>query len=255
MSNTTTNYNLAKPLQSESYNVDVQNGNMDIIDGTLKGHATQLSDVAHKTGILQTNLNSEMLGGKKASDFSKVFSGSIADFNTSLTQGEFTFNSSTINGAMTGAFGKVIIIVSDGTTHDNSSNWIWQIAYITSGIIWFRSKANNGSWTQWKQVATTENVDVLSLLLNGWTQPNGFSDITICKVGNLKTIIGWLKVGSTGVILNLPANVVNANVYQYKIGDTTNSRYGMFTVNGNALNYISGNLLTTDYIFIDINYI
>jgi len=47
MANNTTNYNLVKPLQTESYNIDVQNGNMDIIDGTLKGHATQLSDLTN----------------------------------------------------------------------------------------------------------------------------------------------------------------------------------------------------------------
>jgi len=41
MSNHTTNYNLVKPLQTESYNVDVQNGNMDIIDANLKSLAAQ----------------------------------------------------------------------------------------------------------------------------------------------------------------------------------------------------------------------
>lgn len=36
MAEFTPNYNLKKPLRSEKYNVDVQNGNMDIIDEQLK---------------------------------------------------------------------------------------------------------------------------------------------------------------------------------------------------------------------------
>lgn len=43
MPNYTTNYNLEKPLHEEFYNVDVFNGNADIIDGELKKNANNLS--------------------------------------------------------------------------------------------------------------------------------------------------------------------------------------------------------------------
>lgn len=49
MANFTTNYNLKKPLGTENYNVEDQNGNMDIIDGKLKEHETHLADI--KTDI------------------------------------------------------------------------------------------------------------------------------------------------------------------------------------------------------------
>lgn len=39
MPNLTPNYGLAKPLDTENYNVGVQNGNMDTIDARLKIHA------------------------------------------------------------------------------------------------------------------------------------------------------------------------------------------------------------------------
>lgn len=40
MANYTTNYNLKKPLDNENYNIDDQNGNMDIIDAALAGKET-----------------------------------------------------------------------------------------------------------------------------------------------------------------------------------------------------------------------
>jgi len=41
---TTTNYNLKKPAQSDFYNIDDQNDNMDIIDAELKKHADGIGD-------------------------------------------------------------------------------------------------------------------------------------------------------------------------------------------------------------------
>lgn len=46
MPNFTTNYNLKKPTGNENYNVEDQNGNMDIIDENLKSLATQSLDMA-----------------------------------------------------------------------------------------------------------------------------------------------------------------------------------------------------------------
>jgi len=43
MPNYTTNSNLEKPLQTEFYNVDVPNANMDIIDGALKEHTDDIT--------------------------------------------------------------------------------------------------------------------------------------------------------------------------------------------------------------------
>lgn len=42
MANKTTNYELVKPLASEFYDVEVQNGNMDKIDAGMKANADKL---------------------------------------------------------------------------------------------------------------------------------------------------------------------------------------------------------------------
>lgn len=52
MANTTINYGLTKPTQDEFYNVDVQNGNMDIIDTKLKEANTQLSEIANQNLLI-----------------------------------------------------------------------------------------------------------------------------------------------------------------------------------------------------------
>ena len=49
MPNQTPNYNLVKPLTTENYDVNVFNGNADIIDTTLKSIDTQLNDIEKKT--------------------------------------------------------------------------------------------------------------------------------------------------------------------------------------------------------------
>ncbi len=48
MPNTTTNYNLTKPLETERYDVQVFNNNADIIDAAMKTHADNISNVASK---------------------------------------------------------------------------------------------------------------------------------------------------------------------------------------------------------------
>ena len=43
MANQTSNYNLTKPLDSEFYDVEVQNGNMDKIDTQMKANADAIT--------------------------------------------------------------------------------------------------------------------------------------------------------------------------------------------------------------------
>lgn len=55
MANYTTNYNLKKPLGTENYNVEDQNGNMDIIDIKLK----EIDDKASNISVPVTSVNSK----------------------------------------------------------------------------------------------------------------------------------------------------------------------------------------------------
>ena len=45
MPNTTTNYNLTKPLETERYDVQVFNNNADIIDAQMKSNADGIANV------------------------------------------------------------------------------------------------------------------------------------------------------------------------------------------------------------------
>lgn len=74
MSGSTTNYGLTKPTQDEFYNVDVQNGNMNIIDENLKLLATQSSEIEQKQNKFTEDANGKLLynnakvGATKASE-------------------------------------------------------------------------------------------------------------------------------------------------------------------------------------------
>lgn len=60
MANFTTNYNLKKPLANENYNIDDQNGNMDIIDVTLAGKETPIG--------AQSKADAALVAGKAYAD-------------------------------------------------------------------------------------------------------------------------------------------------------------------------------------------
>ncbi|WP_432406732.1 hypothetical protein [Wukongibacter sp. M2B1] len=55
MANYTTNYNLKKPLETEKYNVEDQNGNMDILDGEIKRLDDKTDDLMSQTVKLGDN--------------------------------------------------------------------------------------------------------------------------------------------------------------------------------------------------------
>lgn len=78
------------------------------------------------------------------------------DFNNFLTEGEYDVvgNASVSNAPYTGTiYGKLIVKVNDGTTHNNRTNWIWQYLMDTSGRIYRRKKTNSSSWSTWNKMA------------------------------------------------------------------------------------------------------
>lgn len=75
--------------------------------------------------------------------------GDVADFNNCLTEGQYNFGTSALNAPVKG-YGTLVVYVNGGGTHDNSSNWIWQLAYTTgTNENYIRQKVNNGGWTPW----------------------------------------------------------------------------------------------------------
>lgn len=78
--------------------------------------------------------------------------GSLADFNAALSDGFYTFGAgaSIPNAPWTGGcYGRLMVMVSDGGTHNNTNNWIWHDYMDTSGRHAYRYKVNGGAWTAW----------------------------------------------------------------------------------------------------------
>lgn len=83
-----------------------------------------------------------------------ISTSSTTNFDTALREGEFNVGGSNIIGAPhTGnIYGKLIIKVNDGGTHNNQSNWIWQFFLEANNKIYKRNKVNNGSWSVWSEI-------------------------------------------------------------------------------------------------------
>jgi hypothetical protein len=83
------------------------------------------------------------------------------DFDLALTAGEYQAAASNMlhnpTGTTSAVYGMLRVYVSDGGTHNNSNNWIWQYFDNTSGGTFFRSKQNNDIWGAWYKVWNEHN--------------------------------------------------------------------------------------------------
>ena len=83
------------------------------------------------------------------------------DFNEYLTEGEYGVAGENHKNApiknVSHLYGKLIVKVNDGGTHNNKSNWIWQTFISTEWDgIFMRRKVNGSDWTSWKVAQMTE---------------------------------------------------------------------------------------------------
>lgn len=153
-----------------------------------------------------------------------ILSGDVTDFNTRLTQGEYIVGSgATIpNAPITGQiYGKLIVTVSDGATHNNANNWIWQELYVTqTQTRYYRSKTNNLAWTDWVKMYNTvdkptasdvglgnlTNDKQMPLAYLDTTATLGTSDAKVPSQNAVKTYsdnsINNIKIGGRNLLLN-----------------------------------------------------
>lgn len=170
---------------------------------------SQITDMP--TSLPANGGNADTVDSKHASDFHQVYRGLITDFDSALTQGEYEFNSSTINGPISGRYGKVVTVVSTGSTYNGLSNWIWQIAYLTDEDgIFLRRRINNGGWSSWHEMATKDSIPSVSENTDGITFFNSWGKSThvyCTRIGNTVTLSGSLTVGALNngyQIMNIP---------------------------------------------------
>ena len=120
--------------------------------------------------------------------------GTVSDFNAALTNGEYYVGSgSTLPNApyIGGIFAKLRVYVSDGGTHDNVGNWIWQYLDDTGGNCYYRHKTNSGGWYAWQQITTNAIANTDSRLSNArpasdvyaWAKAAGKPSYSYAEVG------------------------------------------------------------------------
>lgn len=186
---------------------------------------------------------------KVASVFKGTVDGTQYTFNTALTQAEYSVAGTDIEGApFTGTiYGKLISIVNSGTTHNNDSNWIWQVFYATNfGRIYLRNKVNNGDWSSWAAVYNENNKPALSDLLGilpvtkggtGASSVNGAVANLLCKtlVAN-ESIVNANTLRHTGIhkVYLTDAALAANNNYPYVYGNL----------------FVVSNMESTDYTYI-----
>ncbi|GKU79280.1 pyocin knob domain-containing protein [Paenibacillus sp. L3-i20] len=142
------------------------------------------------------NLNADLLDGMHASHFQLRTGGGITDFNAALTQGTYQFANNAINGPLVG-YGVVDVIVSNGGTHNNKDNWIWQRAMYTDTYTYFlRSKTNGAPWTKWEETISSDATGFLSnLATSNKTNLVGAINEVFTSASNGKTVIAGAIAG------------------------------------------------------------
>lgn len=106
----------------------------------------------------KSGLDADTLDGLHLSDIRGGKGAPGNDLNNALTSGIYWYDTNTTNKPGHN-YGSVLVVVSAGDTHNNSNNWIWQIAMNTDfNNIDIRQKINNSNWTSWYKVWTSNCV-------------------------------------------------------------------------------------------------
>ena len=102
-------------------------------------------------------------GGTGATDALNAFynlnyRGAATNANNNISIGNYYWATDCTNVPIASSYGLLYNFVSSGASHNNSSNWIWQLAFPTSGVdMWLRNKINNSGWSGWVKMLTTGN--------------------------------------------------------------------------------------------------
>lgn len=179
--------------------------------------------------------NADKIDDLDSTSFNRVYRGTIngttLTFDQALTQGEYSFSCvGSTNGSPTfvtsaiSIYGKCIVIVNDGGTHNNTSNWIWQIVYTTrNDNVWVRKKVNSSDWTSWHKLL----IDNASLTYNvtldtNWSGTTAPYTKTVTVSGILSTDNPTVDVVMSGTYATDESRVENWS-YIYRIVTGTNS--------------------------------
>lgn len=170
-----------------------QGGNQVLHAGNYNSYAPTLTGT-NASGTWGINVT----GSSNSAKYISGVGSNTGDINTSLTSGVFSWMNTSTNTPVSNSYGTVFSFVgnSTGYTHDNSSNWLNQIAFVTSNETpWFRSKVNNGAFSAWKQFLSSANYNSYSPTLTG-TGASGTWEISV--TGSAATLTTGRTLAMTG---------------------------------------------------------
>jgi hypothetical protein len=97
-----------------------------------------------------SGLDADTVDGQHETDFVRTSSGTATSLDTTYRAGMFAFNTTT-TGKPASNYGQGLAIVSSGSEHNDTSNWITQIGFGTDrNSAYFRGKTNDGDWNSWR---------------------------------------------------------------------------------------------------------
>lgn len=118
---------------------------------SISDYGVGMNTIKSNDGYIATIAGGLFVGGPIGQNCGLIGTGS--NFDHYVTEGEYKVAGTTfVNAPQTGNLhGKLIVKVSDGKTHDNSSNWIWQELISTQYAysIWYRNKTGDSGWSSW----------------------------------------------------------------------------------------------------------
>ena len=157
-------------------------------------------------------------------DFSTQFASkvnTIDAYKTILKTGFTSFGACATNsGGLYRVYHPTDYLGSFGYTSDSDfivevlkidDNYITMIAYDTRSTRSFIQKKINGTWSEWKEIATSEKQQTIftnAMLLNGWsnTTDQDWARISVNKIGKVIMIVVYATTGTNTTLpaFNLP---------------------------------------------------
>lgn len=149
------------------------------LDG-FTGGVTELNylDALHATGVTSTefdyldgvtsNIQTQLNGKSSSNSDDSWLAQAETDLNLAYDTGAFYWSNTGSNLPVASSYGMGINIVSQSAwTHNNTNNWIFQLASTTTQQLWYREKTNADSWGTWERIFT----DAYHPNADEWTAP------------------------------------------------------------------------------------
>ena len=183
-----------------------------------------------------------------------VFSSNVADLNNCLYTGEYRYGTETLNipSAMYG----ICCVHSTNNPTSTGTGWTWQIAYTTTGEIYFRRKINvGGSWTSWIEIDDTSGTTngiywkkcgdgtliqsgkITSISFNNEAFVEGTVTLPVSFDGSGYSVVAnAASTSNNDYIMRVTCNASSGTVFAWTMGSGSGSA---ITVSNRQLNWIA----------------